>query len=75
MAAELVDGDGERVGQLVVVGLAVVDRAERARRGDGLAVEAAHRAGRPVLAPQLVQHGAVDARPQELLERRALVGS
>ena len=37
-----------------------------------VALPAAQRARRPVLPAQLVEHGAVDAGPGELLERRAL---
>ena len=43
-----------------------------ARPGD-VALPAAQRARRPVLAAQLVEHGAVDAGPRELLERGALL--
>ncbi len=42
-----------------------------ARLGD-VALPAAQRARRPVLPAQLVEHGAVDAGPRELLERGAL---
>ena len=39
-----------------------------------VALPAADRARGPVLAAQLVEHGAVDAGPRVLLERRALLG-
>ena len=41
--------------------------------GNTIALEAAQRARSPVESPQLVQHGAVDPRPDELLEGRALL--
>ena len=74
VGAQLLDADRQRVGELGVARLAAVDGAERARGLGDLAVEPADRPRRPVLAAQLVEHGAVDARPQELLERGALGG-
>ena len=73
-AAQLVGRDGEHVGELVARRAAAVHRGELLARLVDVALPAAQRARRPVLAAQLVEHGAVDARPRELLERRALVG-
>ena len=74
VGAQLLDADRQRVGELAIARLAAVDGAELARGLGDLAVEPADRPRRPVLAAQLVEHGAVDARPQELLERGALGG-
>ena len=54
------------------VGRRPCTRGELVARLVDVALPAAQRARRPVLPAQLVEHGAVDARPRELLERRAL---
>src|SRR3712207_2747986 len=70
--AQLLDGDGEGVGELLTSRPAAVDGRELLAGAGDVALPAAQRPRRPVLATQLVEHGAVDARPRELLERRAL---
>src|SRR6185295_5627260 len=70
--AQLVRGRAERVGELLARRLAAVDAREVAAGGLDVALPAADRARRPVLAAELVEDRAVDARPRELLERRAL---
>ena len=60
--------------ELAAAGLAFVLGDEAVVRPVDRALGAAQRARRPVVAAQLVEHGAVDARPRELLERRALRG-
>ena len=71
--AQLLDGRAERLGQLGARRPAAVDADEVLARLVDVALPAAQRARGPVLAAQLVEHGAVDARPGELLERRALL--
>src|SRR4029079_7025480 len=61
------------VGQLLAGGTAVVDRDEALARPGDVALPAAERARRPVLAAELVEHRAVDTGPRELLERGALL--
>jgi carbon storage regulator len=51
-----------------------VDPAELLTSARNVALPAAQRAWRPVLPAQLVEHGAVDAGPRELLERGPLGG-
>src|SRR5690606_2184573 len=53
---------------------AAVDADEVLARLVYVALPAAQRSRRPVLSAQLVEDRAVDARPRELLERRALLG-
>src|SRR3954469_18631188 len=50
-----------------------MDAGELVAHAGDVALPAAQRARRPVLAAQLVEHRAVDARPRELLERGALL--
>ena len=52
---------------------AAVQRGELLAGPVDVALPAAQRARRPVLAAELVEHGAVDAGPGELLERGALL--
>ncbi len=71
---EFVGGHIQRVGQLAVGRRAAVDRAELGLHAAHITLPAAQRAGRPVAAAELVDDGAMDPRPGELLERRALLG-
>src|SRR5262249_61151382 len=66
-------GDAERLAQLLAAGLAAVQTDELLGGLVDVAVPAAQRAGSPVVAAQLVEHGPVDPGPRELLERGALV--
>jgi hypothetical protein len=54
--------------------LALVLGREALLRAVDRALGAPQRARRPVVTAQLVEHGAVNPRPRELLERRALRG-
>ena len=72
-AAQLVGGDGEHLGELLARRAAAVQRGELLARLVDVALPAAERARGPVLAAELVEHGAVDAGPGELLERGALL--
>jgi hypothetical protein len=66
------DVDAERVGELVARRPAAVDAVEVLDGPLDVALPAADRPRRPVLAAHLVEHRAVDPRPGVLLERRAL---
>src|SRR4029078_1117101 len=58
--------------QLLAGRPAAVDAGELLTHAGDVALPPAQRARRPVLAAELVEHRAVDARPRELLERGAL---
>src|SRR5205823_5991538 len=70
-AVELLALDSHCVRELVGGGRPAVDGAELLARLADVTLPAAQRARRPVLAPELVQRGAVDAGPRVLLEGRA----
>ena len=70
--AQLLHGHPGGVGELLASGVPAVDRGEVVGRVAGDAQAAPDGARRPVVLAELVEDGAVDARPQELLERRAL---
>ena len=72
-ATQVLDRDRERGGQLLARRAATVKRRELVTRLGDVALPTAQRARRPVEPAQLVEHGAVDAGPDELLERRALL--
>ena len=72
-AAQLLDRDRERLGELRARRRAAVDGGELVARPGDVALPAAQRPRRPVQAAQLVDHGAVDPGPRELLERGALL--
>src|SRR5690606_37493873 len=71
--AQLLDADADGVGELLLARPAPVDGGELGTGAGDVALPAAERARRPVLAAELVEHRAVDAGPDELLQRRALV--
>src|SRR6185437_13080533 len=72
--AQLGEGEAHRGCELVLIGLAAVDAGEALAGARDVALHAAQVARGPVLAAQLVDHGAVDAGPRELLERGAADG-
>ena len=64
----------DRLAELGARRRASVQGDEAFTRTRDVALPATQRARRPVVAPQLVEHGAVDPRPRVLLERGAARG-
>jgi hypothetical protein len=73
-ASELRRGHADLARELFAAGLTLVQRQEALAGAVDRALVAAQGARSPVVAAQLVEHGALDSRPRILLERRALVG-